>query len=545
MPDIWNRLGKARLQQLIGAPVLDRLERLLPALDPDREPDEIYGTDGLATIFDAFSGAAQLADKSFRAELFNALPPPTIDELLARMGGAGLQLDWAAKVVALTKAWNDPAKAQQVVEFLGISRDFLPQPKPQSEPERILEAAIAPYKALKSFQVSIFDQSIERLGIGRSRFIVQMPTGSGKTRTAMEIVTQLLNESDDGTVIVWLAHSAELCEQAYDCFEEVWQHVARRPLRLIRSWGNGGSLPFEFKESAFIVGGFPKLHALQKKRCASISALAPRVRLVVVDEAHKVIAPTYRSVVQALLGTPTAVMGLTATPGRSATDEDENRKLSEFFFNEIVTLEDDGVGVLKKLRKIGILSHAEYSPLKTSRMFELTTKEKQYLEVFFDLPPGVLKRMASDDLRNIEIVRSLQRECSEGGQIIFFACSIEHSKFICALLKFLNISAVHLDGTTNRTRRQALISEFRDGRAQVMCNYALLATGFDAPKTDVVFISRPTASVVLYSQMIGRGLRGPAIGGTEKCRIVDVVDNIQGFPDHGEMYHYFDGYYGH
>ena len=56
MPDIWNRLGKARLQQLIGAPVLDRLERLLPALDPDREPDEIYGTDGLATIFDRSKG---------------------------------------------------------------------------------------------------------------------------------------------------------------------------------------------------------------------------------------------------------------------------------------------------------------------------------------------------------------------------------------------------------------------------------------------------------------------------------------------------------
>lgn len=60
---------------------------------------------------------------------------------------------------------------------------------------------------------------------------------------------------------------------------------------------------------------------------------------------------------------------------------------------------------------------------------------------------------------------------------------------------------------------------------------------------DVVFISRPTASLALYSQMIGRGLRGPAIGGTTSCKIIDVKDNIDGYPEQNIIYDYFEDYW--
>ncbi|WP_395312115.1 hypothetical protein V4U86_19060 [Mycobacterium sp. AMU20-3851] len=55
----------------------------------------------------------------------------------------------------------------------------------------------------------------------------------------------------------------------------------------------------------------------------------------------------------------------------------------------------------------------------------------------------------------------------------------------------------------------------------------MLTTGFDAPSVRCVVVARPTVSHVLYEQMIGRGLRGPAFGGTDKCLIIDVDDNIQ------------------
>ena len=71
----------------------------------------------------------------------------------------------------------------------------------------------------------------------------------------------------------------------------------------------------------------------------------------------------------------------------------------------------------------------------------------------------------------------------------------------------------------------------------------MLTTGFDAPNTDAVMITRPTNSPVLYSQMIGRGLRGPLIGGTEFCKMIDVRDNIGEFGDADTVYEIFEDYW--
>ena len=76
-----------------------------------------------------------------------------------------------------------------------------------------------------------------------------------------------------------------------------------------------------------------------------------------------------------------------------------------------------------------------------------------------------------------------------------------------------------------------------------MCNYGVLSTGFDDPQIDVVFMARPTNSIVLYSQIIGRGLRGPVIGGTDYCEIYTVFDNILDLPENNEIYSYFDEYF--
>jgi DNA repair protein RadD len=543
MPDIWSLLGKAKLQALIGEEVLSRLQTLLPALKPGLTPHTIYSSDGLSSIFDSFAGTAQLEDPQFRADLFNVLPPDRMSRTLKAVGKDEAGMEWSAKVDYLVAAWQAPTSAEAIVEALGIQKDFLPERFSLRPDNLLVECAAKPYKPLKDYQVPVFGLAMERLSAPLARFVIQMPTGSGKTRTAMEVATEVLNEQPDGTVVVWLAHSEELCEQAYDCFEEVWCHVAKRPIRLIRSWGANSSLPFEFKESAFIVGSFAKLYAKLKKTPVNFQLLAQRTFLLIVDEAHKIVAPTYNEVTKALLGNQTRLMGLTATPGRSMGNEHENEQLAQFFFNDIVGLESGTESPLEMLRRRGVLAHTEYTPLQTSRTFQLTAKEKAYLAKFFDLPAGLLARIADDDIRNVEIIRRLEEEYQRGGRILFFGCSVDHSKFICAMLNFLGCKAVHLDGTTNRARRQSLISDFRSGKVRVLCNYALLSTGFDAPKTDVIFIARPTGSIVLYSQMIGRGLRGPAIGGTEKCRVIDVIDNIQDFSDVNRVYHYFEGYF--
>jgi DNA repair protein RadD len=542
-PSIWRHLGKARLQQIVGDDLLARLERFLPAIDPDFTPLQLFSAEGLSAVVDAFYGVERLHDRRFRDEVLNSLPAGLIDQVLAECDPSTVAGGWQQRLLAVHRLWSNPQTRQSVARSLGLPSQGIESEGAPYPPISMLPACPTPYKPLKDYQSSVFLRAVAKLTNPRSRFVVQMPTGSGKTRTAMEIIATILNDHPDGTLVVWLAHSEELCEQAYDCFLEVWAHVATRRVNVARCWGDSFLLPDCSSASAFLVAGFQKLFSQLDRQADFLTRLANSTSVIVVDEAHKAIAPTYAAAIRSLIGPSTCVVGLTATPGRSVVDTSENEALAAFFFNDIVGIECGSQSPINYLRTRGILAALHYTPLVSGRSYELTAAEESHLTDFNDLSATTLSRIASDDLRNIEILRRLCEEIDAGGRILFFGCSVEHSKFICALLTYRGVAAAHLDGATNKARRRALIADFRAGRVQVLCNYALLSTGFDAPKVDVVFIARPTQSLVLYSQMIGRGLRGPAIGGTQACRVVDVIDNIIGFSNENRVYNYFADYF--
>ncbi len=370
MSEIWSVLGKARLQELIGEKVLARLEELLPALNPDFDQGKIYSREGLTQVFEAFAGASALETSAFRKELFNSLPPNKLGEIVEELVPVKAGEAWPQKVQALTALWPKREAAEVIAQHLGIPKDFVPQDLTLPPSESVLKTADGPYKTLKDYQSGVYFEACEKLQVPLSRFILQMPTGSGKTRTAVEIICDFLNRHDAGMVVVWLVHSEELCEQAYESFLQIWPHLSNKALRLVRCWGEGATLPFEFSESAFIVGSFPKLYALLKSRPAAFAELAPRVGLLVVDEAHRVLAPTYNQVVSALIGSETRVLGLTATPGRSLSDAAENQSLAKFFFNDILSIHSGTTPVIDFLRAKGVLSETEYVPLVSGRRYE-------------------------------------------------------------------------------------------------------------------------------------------------------------------------------
>jgi superfamily II DNA or RNA helicase len=544
MSETWKVFSKEELQGFIGTATLDRLVYLVPAVDATTEPDAIYYKDTLANIFDAFAGPDAIADRKFREDFLNHLRPAQIDAVLeaAHIKATGLTFEEKIKKIA-AHGWKNEEFCKVFLKTLNLPSSLMPVQGVEIESQQLIEPPAVPLKPLKDYQFGVFIKAMERISVTNSRFVVQMPTGSGKTRTAMELVSSYLNESEDGRVIVWLAHSEELCEQAYEGFVEVWRHLGKHQVRMARCWGPGAALPYDSRERTFIVGGFQKMYAMLSGNQVPFAELRDRIDVVIVDEAHKVLAPTYKAVTKALIGNGTRVMGLTATPGRSAVDADENEALATFFFNEIVSIDAGQESVIAFLRKRKVLAEVLYEPIYTQLRYELSSADRTYLERFFDLPPGILKQIGSDDVRNVEILKRLQRECDTGSQIIFFACSVEHSRFITAMLLYLGYKAAHVDGQTSRSRRRGIIDDFKERRIQVICNFGVLSTGFDAPKTDLVFISRPTGSIVLYSQMVGRGLRGPAIGGTATCKIIDVKDNIQGFSDQEYMYAYFEDYF--
>lgn len=543
---IFHNIPKPKLQELIGQSVLDRLENIIPVLKGDEtDPNEIYRKETLVKIFSSFSNSNLFRDKVFLKELLDTTPEETIDKICSATKLTIEGKNFEQKVDSIIKkGWKDTAFCSKFLEVAELPDTFLPV---QEEPFVSEEDCLPPpqaFKSLKDYQIGVYQQSIELIKILNSRFIVQMPTGSGKTRTSMEIITDVLCKNSEGSVVFWLAHSEELCEQAVQCFREVWEHVGNKKVKIFRVWDKG-SLPFAFSESAFMVGGFQKLHSLLSKNSLPFDEIKKRIVLLVIDEAHKVLAPTYAEATRALMGEKTKVIGLTATPGRHIDDLEENKLLADFFLNKIITIRTaDNKSVIQYLRDKKVLSKATFDPLVTNINYDLDEKQKKHLQNFFDFPEALLKKIGNDDVRNLEIVKRIDREFTHGNpQMIFFACSIVQSKFICSLLVYLGYKAAHVDGGTEKPMRQKLISDFKKGEIQVICNYGVLSTGFDAPKTDVVFISRPTRSIVLYSQMIGRGLRGLAIGGTEKCKIITVRDNIVSLPNEDDIFDYFDEYF--
>jgi superfamily II DNA or RNA helicase len=100
-----------------------------------------------------------------------------------------------------------------------------------------------------------------------------------------------------------------------------------------------------------------------------------------------------------------------------------------------------------------------------------------------------------------------------------------------ARLNLIGIPAAAVSGSTQTVARRYFLERFQRGEIRVLCNHSVLTTGFDAPKTDMVFIARQVFSPVRYMQMVGRGLRGEKNGGTTHCRIVTVVDNLGRFQD--------------
>lgn len=402
-------------------------------------------------------------------------------------------------------------------------------------------------KRLKDYQSKIFYECFDYLNYTPfSRSIIQMPTGSGKTRTAMEIVCEVINASQKN--VLWLANTEELCDQAFECFNDVWDIIGLHELDSLNH------SRFKFKlikpdtKVRFHVATLQSINSRSKFLKIANWGLNPdNLALVVIDEAHIAIAPTYLETINRLLYMNAKLLGLSATPGRSiqrnAIEKDENQQLSDFFFNKIFKIGNSEISDIEFLRNKRILSNAKYHTIEGATLEnQCTSAELDEFIISKRFPARIEKYLSNDGGRNASIINSLKKLLIEKKKILFFATSVNHSKLITALLKAEGFNSSHIDGQSGSSRRR-IITDFKNGKIQILSNYGVLSTGFDDPKVDVVFIARKTNSIILYSQIIGRGLRGPEIGGTQICDIYTVSDNIIGMPTNDEISSYFDEYF--
>ena len=165
-----------------------------------------------------------------------------------------------------------------------------------------------------------------------------------------------------------------------------------------------------------------------------------------------------------------------------------------------------------------------------SRDIELSAQETRHVERFGEFARDTLKSIGQNYERNRIMLDNVRQLCEEGGRkkVLFFACSVEHSRQMSMFLRTLyGMRAGYVDSKIDMDTRVKTVEMFRSGDLEVLCNYDVLTAGFDAPNVDCVFVGRPVKSTLLYTQMIGRGMRGTKSGGTENMLIVDMDDNFQ------------------
>lgn len=357
------------------------------------------------------------------------------------------------------------------------------------------------------------------------RAMLRLPTGAGKTRVAVEAIIRVASRGRMKGPILWIAQSDELCEQAVGTWKFVWSKAGpRQQLTINRFWGGNDAAEVSGTTQLVVCIDAQLTSRLGKAEYGWLRQPA----LVVVDEAHRAISPSYTTILEQVgltsRQTERPLIGLTATPYRGVNEAETKRLVERFGSRRL----DDGLFAQNDpyaaLQEIGVLARVEHRELSGSTI-ELDERELADLEKFRVLPASAEENLAENVDRNTRILDSIA-DLPNDWPILVFATSVNHAKLLTAMLNDRGIGAASIDGSTPMPERRRKIEAYRSRERRVLTNYGVLAQGFDAPTTRAVVIARPTYSPNVYQQMIGRGLRGRKNGGGDTCLILDVHDNV-------------------
>lgn len=504
----------ARLLQAVGGPGV-----LLELLEVGAQKDLIGNDIRTAEVILTLLGPALFTEPSIRDALeVTGLQPP------ARWGGEA---------------------AAKFITDIGFPADFAVAPERRREPELIISGP-QPLKPLHDYQEAVVSKVEALLAdetLLKRRAVISLPTGAGKTRVAAETaVTRTLSADSKNRLVVWIAQTDELCEQAVQCFRELWVNLGPPGdnLRVVRLWGSQTNpMPADHGEATVVVASIQTLTS--RMQSGEIDWLS-YPGLVVIDECHHALAPSYTGVFRWL--TPSKkdqveppVIGLSATPFRGRSD-DETALLAKRFDGQLIP--DEQANLFDELQSKGVLAQIRYNQLNINESFALTDEEERHFEKFKEFPQSALDRLGSNNKRNERIIKAMAR--SKERSVLVFATSVSHARRLAARLNILGVTASVISSETDRNSRRWFVKAFQSGDLQVLCNHSALTTGFDAPSTDLIVLARPVFSPALYMQMVGRGLRGPLNGGKETCRVLTVQDNLNLHSDQ-LAHHYFENHY--
>lgn len=335
--------------------------------------------------------------------------------------------------------------------------------------------------ALRDYQRDLIERIYASWATGSRRVMAQLPTGGGKT-----VIFSAIAHQEPGRVLV-LAHRQELISQA----AEKLHQITGEPVGIIKA-------------------GYEPDYG-QRLQVASVQSLVNRLdaieppSMITIDESHHATAASYRRILEAY---PEArVLGVSATPIRS-----DGSGFDDLFDSLICG------PTVQQLIDQGYLCHfrllADENPMQTggarTRQGDYSSGDIAELNPAFEL--------------SANLAASYKKHCP-GKRVIVFSVNVEHSQIIAARYQAAGVPAAHLDGSSSPEERQHTLERFKVGEIKVLCNCALFTEGFDLPELDGVQIARPTKSLALHLQMLGRALR-PAPG-KEQAILLDHTENWQ------------------
>lgn len=344
--------------------------------------------------------------------------------------------------------------------------------------------------------------------------MLQMPTGTGKTRLFVSIARDLFEygaQRKKATKVLFLAHRKELIEQ-------ISEHVG---MKYGLAHGLILSQNVEQKKMPIQVGSVPTLNRrLDRWEDKNFD-------VIIIDEAHHVKAKSYKNILN--MYPQAKILGVTATPYRL------NGAAFRPEFEDIII----SPSVAEFIKRKYLSEYVYYSIRPDSRLQHDIDRMK--LDFEGDYKESEMMGIMDRDYIRAGILTTYRKYARDRKGIIY-TISRAHNQHLCAEFNEAGITAAAIDSETPKEKRDALVGKFRRGEIQVLLNVNIFSEGFDCPDVEVIQLARPTKSLALYLQQVGRGFR-PAEG-KESLLVLDNVGlyNKFGFPSARRKWRYhFEG----
>ena len=358
---------------------------------------------------------------------------------------------------------------------------------------------------LRDYQHDLLRKAQDGLAAApNARLMLQLPTGGGKTVIAGALLGDWLQ---GGRKAVWLTHRKELAEQTRRMLTDAGVSAITNV-----NWTPGEDAPY-------MAGGAVILMAQTVGRRTARREVWNRYSandLLVIDEAHHAAAAGWERAMQQW---PGPIVGMTATPWRLSEKEG-----FDHLFGDLLC--GPQTADLQALDEPALCQAQVVIPPPEQRIAGgAVDRTGDYTEAGIE--------QANRDRPDIMTAGALAfwQKHADDRPTIAYAVSVDHAHNLAAVFNEVGVSAAVILGDTNREERDKAIAGFGDGSIKVLVNVIVATEGFDLPDASCIIIARPTMSLALYLQMVGRGLRPKPDGGD--CILLDLAANAvtHGLPE--------------